>query len=281
MKRLTIAILIVISLVAGCAKTTRVKSGQATSVKSLPKRIVSLTPSNTEILFALGLENRIVGDTKYCDYPPEAVKKPKVGDMNVDMEKIISLEPDLVIANSVLNDEQIEKLKTLDVPVLATDPKTFSDVLSDIERIGKATGTKPQAERIVQGMKKTVEQSKKTRQNGKPTDVLVVVQTNPLWVAGPNTFVDEMIRFTNAKNIAFDAKPGFNTFSSEIAYSRDPEVIIVTRPEDKDYFMKNNIWKKTKAVRSNRVVVISADLIFRPGPRLAEGLKLMTSAIYH
>lgn len=241
-------------------------------------RIVSLTPSNTEILFALGLGDCVVGVTKYCNYPPEARKKPKIGDANIDIEKVIALKPDLVVAHSFLNDSAIRKLKSLGVKVISTDPKAFADVLSDIKLIGKVTGTSKQADRIVRGMKKTIDAVKKSSQNSKPVKTLVVVQTRPLWVAGPRTFVDEMIEFIGCENVARDAKPGFNTFSSETAFARDPEVIIVTRKEDKAFFEESPIWKKTIAVRNDHVVVIDPNLILQPSPRLAQGLEEMWNA---
>lgn len=240
-------------------------------------RIISLTPSHTEILYALGLEDQVVGITKYCDYPPETASKLKVGESNVSLEKVIALKPDLVLAHSFLNDTETRRLKSLGVKVLDTDPKTFADVIADIRRIGEATGASRQAEKLAGSMEKAAKAIKAKTPGGRKIKTLVVIQPSPLWVAGPETFVDEMINCTNGENIAHDAKSGFNLFSSETAFARNPDVIIVTRPEDKAYFEKSSIWKKTTAVRSGNVTVIDPDLILRPGPRLVQGLEKLSA----
>lgn len=261
-------------VLSGCSKTDNTRlSGN----NSLPQRIVSLTPSNTEILYALGLEDKIVGVTKYCNYPPEAAKKPKVGESNISLEKVIAMKPDLVLAHSVLNDTETARLKSLGIKILSTDPKTFAEVTADIRRIGKATGASKKAETLADSMDKSIQSIKNKPHSGKKTKILVVIQTSPLWVAGPETFVDEMIICINGENIAYDAKPGFNLFSSETAFARNPDLIIVTRREDKTYFENSPVWKKTKAVRNDRVEVIDPDLILRPGPRLVKGLEMFSA----
>jgi iron complex transport system substrate-binding protein len=247
--------------------------------QSTPKRIVSLTPSNTEILFALGLGDKVVGDTSYCDYPPEARKKPHIGDMKVSIEKVVALKPDIVLAHTVLNDDVIHRFGDLNIPVLATDPKTFAEVISEIKRIGAATGARPAAERLAKSMSRSIEDAKESAATVAHPKVLVIIQTSPLWAAGPKTFVDEMISFSDSENVARDGKPGFSTFSMETAIARNPDVIVVTRPEDKAYLERNSLWTRTSAVKRGRVLVIDPDLMFRPGPRLTEGLWAMVDAV--
>lgn len=236
-------------------------------------------PSHTEILFSLGLGDKVVGVTRYCNYPPEAAKKPKIGDMNVDMEKIVALKPDLVLAHSYLNDNEIKRLKSYNIKTIATDPKTFADVTSDIRTIGNATGCIDRAEKLAASMEKTIESFKSQPRTDHQKRVLVVVQVNPLWVAGPETFIDEMISYLNGKNVAYDAESGFKQFSLEKAFARDPQLIVVTRKEDKVHFDTSAVWKKTSAVKNGKVVVIDPDLIFRPGPRLVKGLDQLAEAM--
>lgn len=264
-------------MLLGCSQTDNARTAQPEKTAPLPQRIISLTPSNTEILYALGLEGRVAGITKYCDYPPETAKKTKVGESSVSLEKVVALKPDLVLAHSVLNDIEIRRLKALGIKVLDTDPETFAEVIADIRKIGKATGTNEQAEKLAGSMEKAIDTAKNKSHRGQKAKMLVVIQASPLWVAGPKTFVDEMISYSNGENIARDAKPGFNQFSSEIAFARNPDLIIVTRPEDKTYFKKSPVWKETNAVRSGHVEVIDPDLMLRPGPRLVQGLKALST----
>ena len=276
MKRCTLLTLLTIAaalLAGGCGRPHEGK------VSKVPQRIVSLTPNNTEILFALGLGDRVVGVTKWCDYPPEARRKPKVGDVNISLERVVGLRPDLVVAHSTLNREVIKRLKALKIRVISTDPKTFADVMSDMRTIGAATGTSEQAARLVRSMEESIKAVRKRAAGRGRRRVLVVIQPSPLWVAGPQTFVDEMIRCANGENVAHSARPGFNPFSTESGIARNPDVIIVTRAEQKTFFEKSSLWKRTKAVREGRVVVIDPALLVRPGPRLVQGLERLADAL--
>lgn len=265
-------------LLMGCSHVRQSATAKGQS-PVLPTRIVSLTPSNTEILFALGLEDKVVGDTTMCNYPPEAQKKPHIGDMNVNIEKVISLNPDLVLAHKTLNRKQTNRLESLGIKVIAVDPKTISEVISDIGRIGKAVGDAGGAEELAQSMRNKIAKVKEQAKNRQKPKVLMVVQTGPLWAAGPDTFADEMIAFAGGENIANDAVPGFNMFSSETAFSRNPYVIIVTLQKDKSFFEDSPVWKKTKAVQNRKVVLIDPDLLYRPGPRLVQGLEKLSEAL--
>ncbi len=272
---IVIALLTTVPIISGCSRT----SSNSVSQDKYPKRIVSLTPSNTEILFALNLGDRVVGVTSKCDYPPEAQSKPKVGDMNISTEKVVALHPDLVVADKNLNSAAIRKLKSLGIKVLATEPKTIKEVAASITTIGNATGRTTEANALIQRMSTVLLPKMEGATQNKTKKVMVVVQTTPLWLAGPKTLVNEMIEQCNAKNIAYDAKPGFNQFSSEIALARNPDLIIVTRKEDQDYFLQSPVWQKTKAVQTFKVILVDPDIIFRPGPRLTEGLRVISGSL--
>lgn len=253
--------------------------GKKVSIAHEPKRIVSLTPNNTEILFALGLGERVVGVTTMCDYPPAARKKPKVGDYRTSIEKVVALKPDLVLAHAHLNKQAIPALEKLGQTVIAFDPKTLADLCRDIRTIGLANGRRVQAEaisgRIGAALADVRKAAAKSRTRPK---VMVVIQAQPLWVAGPRTFVDEMIRAANARNIARDAKAGFSQFSTEVAVSRDPDVIIVRNGGAKG-ILDSPIWKRTSAVRDGRLHEFDMNLLVRPGPRLAQGIRNLARAL--
>lgn len=276
-----ISILAALALPAHAGYPMRVTDarGKEVVIKSKPVRIVSLTPNNTEILFALGLGNRIVGVTKYCNYPPEARKKPKVGDMSTSAEAVIALRPDLVVGHAFVNDKVISQLEGLRQTVFAIDPKTISEVERDILTIGKITARPKTADTIVKKMRGEIEAVRTNRKGKTPRSVLVVIQASPLWAAGPKTFVDEMLKIVGATNVASDARPGFVPFSKELAISRNPDVIIVGSKNDVSFFVTSPAWKNTNAAVNHRVYVINYDLLVRPGPRLALGLKALAGLL--
>lgn len=253
--------------------------GKVVTFRARPVRIVSLSPSNTELLFALGLGKQVVGVTKFCNYPAEAGKLPKIGDMTTNIEAVAALKPDLVLAHGKINDAAIPKLERLGLTVFAVDPKTIKETIRDIRTVGRITGRPRSAEKIARKMERGVSAVRASRAKKKPASVLVVVQTNPLWAAGPKTYVDEMIRIANARNIAYDGRPGFNPFSKELAVSRNPDVIVVGLKSDVEFLMNSPVWQTTNAVKKKRVHVISGDLLFRPGPRLVDGLTALASKL--
>ncbi len=273
---LALAFLFTLSSMCACSAgfplRVRDSRGELVVIRRKPVRIVSLAPSNTEILYAIGLGNKVVGVTKYCNYPPDAAKKTKIGDAQINTEAVVALKPDLVLAHAVLNDTAILRLEKLGLTVFAVNPRTLGEIARDIRTIGKITGRPRTAEKVASKLETTIKRISASCAKRPPRKVLVVIQSNPLWVAGPKTFVDEMIRLVHASNVAFDARLGFVTFSKELAIARNPDVIIVGTKSDADYFLKSREWKVTNAVKNRRVYVIKSDLMTRAGPRLAEGL---------
>lgn len=282
-KRLSqfVAAVVIAVVASGCTQSgSTTRQASRPSGGKLPKRIVSLTPSNTEILFALGLEDRVVGVTSRCNYPPEARKKAKVGDMNISIERVVALKPDLVLAHSVLNDKVIHRLQDLNIPVLAVDPKDFSETLETIRRVGRETGTSDRAEEITRSMEAAAKSAGKRVAGRKPPKVLFVVQSSPIWAAGPKTLADDLIRFAGAESISADGTPGkFSQFPTETAIARNPDVIVVTYPGDKTFFVQSSVWRNTSAVKNGRIVAIDPDIVVRPGPRLAKGIKKLTDVV--
>ncbi|MCX6344222.1 MAG: cobalamin-binding protein [Armatimonadetes bacterium] len=267
------------SFAAGYPLKLRDARGKQIVIKARPTRIVSLAPNITEILYALGAGNQVVGVTKYCNYPPEAAKKAKVGDMRTSAEAVLALRPDLVLGHAFVNDAIIARLESLHKTVFAMDPKTIEQTVKDIKSIGIIVGQPKKADAIIKKMQAEMAVVKAQRAKKKPKSVLMVIQANPLWAAGPNTFVDEMLKIANAKNVARDARLGFVPFSKELAISRNPDVIIVGARADKDFFLTSPAWKTTRASKTGHVVVINPDLLVRPGPRLAEGLKAIVKSL--
>jgi len=256
---------------AGYPVVVKDAKGRSVVIRSAPRRIVSLAPGNTEILFALGLGNRVVGVTKFCDYPAAARKKAKVGDQVISVEKVIALKPDLILAHAYLNDLYIGRLEAVGKTVIAIDPKTYGRVMSDISMIGRATGRTLQADAIVRKMRAARDKTLKRKTTGHRVRTLVVIDPSKLWAAGPATFVDEMVRWAHGENIAHDSRPGFNQFPVERAIARKPQAIIVDKGLGR-FFRTSPVWRNTKVVRDGCVYEMDFDLLVRPGPRLAEGL---------
>ena len=285
MRKLLYPIALLFVLILPCAAYAgypmKVKDarGKVIVIKSKPMRIVSIAPSNSEILFALGLKNRVVGVTRYCNYPKEAQKKRKIGDMVVSTEAVVSLKPDLILAQATVNDTAIVLLENLGLTVFAINQKTIAQVARDIRTVGMITARPKTAETIAGKIESTIAAVKASRAKKSKKSVLMEVQANPLWAAGPKTFVDEMMHIANAKNIAFDARSGFVPFSNELAISRNPDVIIVGMKSDVDFFLKSPEWRNTNAVKNKRVYVIDHDLMVRTGPRLATGLKKLAEKL--
>lgn len=267
----------------GAAKyplTVKDSRGKTVVIPREPKRIVSLAPSNTEILFSLGLHDRVVGVTRFCNYPAEAKKKVVVGDANISIEKVISLKPDLVIGHGTLNDNIVRELESRRLRIITLDPKTIDQVIKDIILVGRITNRELQASKIVGRITSTRTLiTRKLRDIRNKPKVLVAVQANPLWVAGPGTFVDEMITIAGGINIASHGKPGFNPFPPETAVAKNPDIIVVMTKGDREVFSKG-IWKRAAAVRHAKVYEVNPDLLVRPGPRLTDGM-LMIARLLH
>ncbi|MGZ0086181.1 ABC transporter substrate-binding protein [Caldibacillus thermoamylovorans] len=260
--------------------------GEEVTIKAEPKTIVSLIPSNTEIAYALGLGDKIVGVSDFDNYPEDVKTKTKIGGMEFNVEKIISLKPDLVLAHasSAHNSRDgLKQLKDAGITVLVVnDAKSFADVYASIELIGKATGTVDKAKQVIEGMKEKlsqIEEKAKQIPADKRANVWVEVSPPPqLYTAGKGTFMDEMLQVIAAKNVAGDLE-GWPMVTEEKAVAYKPDVIITTYGGAKQV-LERAAWKDVPAVKNKRVYDVNTDLVSRPGPRLAEGVEELAKAIY-
>jgi iron complex transport system substrate-binding protein len=248
-----------------------------------------LAPSNTEILFALDLGDRIVGVTEYCNYPQAAETKPKVGGFStVDIEKVVSLEPDLVLATSIHAKTVIPALEKLDIIIVALVPTYLNNVLHSIVLVGKITGQDRQASELVNNLRTRIEAvASKTRDlslNQKPR-VLYLTWHDPLMTAGSGTLANDVISKAGGYNIASDIS-GDKTIDLETVISRDPQVIIASVGMGSgenlpwQYVKSEPRLKNTQALLNNRVYKIDGDLIHRPGPRVVEALEQVAQFIH-
>lgn len=258
------------------------------TLEKAPETIVSLQPSNTEILFALGLSEEIIGVNDWDNYPEEALEKEKVGGMEFNVEKIIAMNPEIVFAHeSALGVASggFQQLRDAGVSVYVVKNATdFEETYATIETIGKATGKIEEAEKIVTDMKAKVEEvlaKTATVENKKK----VFVETSPapeIYTPGKNTFMNQMLDMIGAENIAADQEDWFMMDPEEIV-NRNPEVIVVmydyidTAVED---VYKRNGFDAITAVKEKAVVQVDENKTSRTGPRLADGLEEIAKAIY-
>jgi iron complex transport system substrate-binding protein len=240
----------------------------------------------TEILFALGLEDRLVGVSVYCQYPPEALKKEKIGGyINPSLEKIVALRPDLVIgiAEGDLR-TFVDKLAGLKVPVYITNPRDALEVLTSVQKIGEVTFAPEAARRIVRSMEERVRRVQDKVQDRPRPRVLHILDFNPLISAGKGTFVDDLIRLGGGRNVAETATGKYPHFSMEEVLVQDPEVILLASMKSQDPLVKQRRWwerwKTITAVKQGRIYVLDSDLIHRPSPRIADGLEQVAKAIH-
>jgi len=295
--KLTSCVLLgIVLILAACTSVEPIASGdmvddlgRSVNIEKVPQRIISLAPSNTEILFALGLGDRVVGVTEYCDYPPEALEKEKVGGYSTpDIEKIIALEPDLILASSIHAKEIIPALEERGLIVFALEPQNLDGILADIRVVGEITGSEKEASELVAQMERRVkavtEKTDKLREDQRPR-VFYPVWHDPLWTVGSETFVNELIEKAGGVNIFRDIKR-YKTVDLETVIARNPEIIIAAAGHE-DAGEELFKWVKsearlsvTEAHRNNRVYLIDSDVVERAGPRIVEGLEVLAKCIH-
>ncbi|MCD4839213.1 MULTISPECIES: ABC transporter substrate-binding protein [Neobacillus] len=264
-------------------------SDQVVKIEKKPEKIVSLIPSNTEIAFALGLGDEVVGVSDFDNYPEEVTKKEKIGGMEFNQEKVISLKPDLVLAHAstALNSQAaLQQLKDVGIPVLVVnDAQNFEQVYDSIKMIGKATGESENAEKLIADMKKRLAELKtKAAEIKEKKKVLIEVSPEPeIYTTGKNTFMNEMLSWINAENIAADQE-GWIKMDQEAMIQKNPDVIITTygyyveNPAEKVLSRKG--WENVKAIKNKQVIDINSDRVTRSGPRIVEGVEDLAKAIY-
>ena len=252
-------------------------------IEKEPKRIVSLAPSHTEILYSLGLGDKIVGVTSFCDYPKEAKEKDKIGDFEgVNIEKIIELEPDLVVQYGKGNEEVNNKIKEAGISIVSYEPESIDEVVDTINEIGKITGKEDEAKKVTEDMKSKKEEVLNKVKNVEKVKVFFEIWHDPLSAAGPGSFMDELISLSGGENIAKDAKGGYSEFNEEELIERNPDVYLAAEdPEKTVESIKSRAgYDAMNAVKNNRVYLLEPNIVSRPGPRIVEALELVAKTLH-
>ena len=260
--------------------------GRKVEITPSPKRIVSLAPGITEVLYGLGLDGEIAGVTIYCNYPEAARLKPKIGGFtNISVEKILSLNPDLIIGTADGNrKETVMRLESLGMPVFITNPKTLDEILGMVLAIGRITGKEREAKKLTLDLKNRVKNLSSLVNGRRKKSVFFQVGGEPIITVGRDTVHNQLITLAGGVNIAGGEKTLYPRYSVEEVIARQPEVIILTSMKyETDVSTIWNKWRKwphIPAVRDNRLHIIDTDLIDRSSPRIVDGLAEMVKIIH-
>ena len=260
--------------------------GNKETIEEEPMKIVSLAPHNTEILFALGLGDKVVGVTSNCDYPEEASTKEIVGDYTPNLEKIIELEPDLVLVYGPGNEEENKVLREAGIKVLGFMPETIDQVIADIKTVGKVTGSGSEAEEVTRAMESKRDEIVAKVKGQEKVMVFYEIWHEPLMAAGKGSFMDELITLSGGQNIAEDAEGAYPEYDLEQLIERNPEVYLTSAdmPEKTIEAIKDRPgYEEIEAIKNDRVYIFEddeANIVSRPGPRIVEALEIIAKSIY-
>lgn len=262
--------------------------GETIIVPPYSQRIISLAPNITEILFALKIDKKIVAITNFCNYPPQTRNKEKIGGyVNPNLEKIVSLKPDVVFAAFGTPAIFLNNLKKLKIKVFATNPQTIQQTFVLIKNIGVITNTSSQAKKIITSMqnklsaiKNKIKKSKQAKQK-----VLIIIWDNPLTTAGKNTLINDLIENAGGINIAHNFSLPYPTLNIEQVIKLNPDIIFLAGmgkdwKEKLSVIYKSKSWQVVKAVKNKKCFFLNPDIVFRAGPRLIFGLKQIAVNLY-
>jgi iron complex transport system substrate-binding protein len=256
-------------------------ASRSVTVKAEPKRIVSLAPAGTEILFALGQGSKVVGVTSYDDYPSQVASIAKVGDFaGPNVEAVAAAKPDLIIATSGVQSEVVARLEALGATVVVLDPQSLIDVYADIENVGKVTGSTPAADKLVDSMKTDVAEVQRSVSASPTVSAFIEIGQNPLFTTGAATLMDELITLAGGRNIV--TQPGYVSYSAEQLVKADPDVYFATKGSSSSpaAIEKRPGYSQLGAVKNGRIVILDDSLVSRGGPRIVEGLEQIAAGLH-
>jgi iron complex transport system substrate-binding protein len=286
MKRRQQGILTGMPFMAHVAPRTFVDAlGRKLFLAKAPSRVVSMAPNVTEILFALGLEEKVVAVTPFCDYPFEAQRKTHLGGMNPSIEQILALKPDLVLVpQDFIQPDLLQQLDRVKIPTFVLQTSQLDDVLGQIQTIARLFDRSKAGDELAATIRQRIAVVKERTQSLVRPRVFYVVNTDPLQTVGPGSFIHQLIETAGGVNIAEDTAMPYPRFALEEVLARDPELIIFPvgtaegiPDEDQQQWRR---WSNLSAVKHNRLVLVPSVLVDRPGPRIVEGLELLAKAIH-
>lgn len=262
------------------------ETGRTVRVPQPVRRIVSLAPSVTETLFALEVGDRLVGDTDFCDYPPEAKQKRHIGGpVSPSIEAIAALHPDLVVATREINrPDSVHSLEQLGIPVYVTDPQTVEQVLTSTESLGKLLGAEDAGRILTANLRRRLAEIDRRLTGLTAKRVLMIVWLDPLMSVGRNTFMDDALRRAGAHSVINSAQ-AWPTIDLEQVVRLQPDYLIISNDNARQVqrelaeLQERPAWRQLEAVRNRRFVVIS-EAMSHPSPRLVDGIEQLARALY-
>lgn len=250
-----------------------------------PSRIISLAPSVTEMLFAIGAAEQVVGVTEFCDYPAEAQAKPKVAYARPNLESLIALQPDLIVTpQDFLQPDVLAKLEQLKIPVFILQAVTVEDIANQMTTVGRMLDRIPTANEVAGRIRQRVAEIRSRTSQLTKRRVLYVLNSEPVITVGPGSFIHQMLELAGGTNVAGRAGVPYPRLSLEEILKQDPEVLVfplgktetVTEAEQQTW----KRWTTMSAVKDHRFATVPTDLVNRPGPRIVDGLEALARAIH-
>lgn len=288
-------LLLVVAIAAGASargELTAVDGDGVTVALATPAtRIVSLAPSNTEIVFALGAGDALVGVTTLCDYPPAARDKPALGDlMSINVERVLAARPDLVLAHRVSPESLRRQLRAYKVPVYTLAPRSVGDTLDEIRTVGLLCGRVEAASALCEALEARIAAVREVvRAATESPRVYYGGLEAPMWAAGANTFVDELIRWSGGTNVCAALGDFWQLVPPEQILARNPAVALTglkadrNTPAERERILSrlraDPVWSRTDAVRQGRVHFVDEDWTARDGPRLIDAFEAIARAV--
>lgn len=242
-----------------------------------PTRVVSLAPNITEMIYKLDADDKLVGNTEYCYFPKEAKNVTKIGDMlTFNYEKIVELQPDLIFMTVEGNQKNAyDKLIDLELKVFVSNPRDYKGIKKTFSDLGKIFGKEKLATEIIADWDSTFHHIREETKKFEPRDVIILVELNPIMVAGKNTFINSYIENCNMINFAADVEMNYPIFSREVILERDPQIIVYPSSGKETIETLTEMypeWNGLTAVKKGNVFFVDRDLYFRPGPRFIDAL---------
>jgi len=262
-------------------------TGRTVNISKKPMRIVSLAPSITEILFALGLGDRVVGVTSYCNYPPEVLEKETKGEISVvggftnpSLEKIADLTPDLVFGHNLLSPDFIHNLEKINITVVViSTAESIDGIYDDIRLIGKACWEEKSADRLISDLQKKISNIENAIEGVKKVEAAHICWMAPIFVAGAKTYVNNLIEKAGGVNV-FSNKTGWATISKEELVKADPPHIIVPYKHGSEIIYEELMKIKEEGLIHGQIHTMDPDIISRPGPRVVLALEKIVSFLH-
>jgi iron complex transport system substrate-binding protein len=286
---LLFALVLVTPALADASSLTVVDdAGRSVVFNGPPQRIMALAPSNTEIVFALGAEDRVVAVDQWSDYPPAAKAKPRISPLNPSLEQIVKLSPDLILSARG-GAEPLLPLERQGIKVMIFAPRTLDDIYRNVLLIGRIVDAQERAERLVRALRQRAAGVMARVRDAPRLKVFIEldgIDPSRPFTAGPGSFIDLLIQLAGGANIATLSRIAWPQFSLEELIKADPDMIILgdalvpMNPQTPEMVARRPGWNRLRAVRRGAIFPIETDLVSRPGPRIVEGLELLAK-LFH